>query len=189
MDPMSRQIKIDDDVFEALRREAVPFQDHEPNDVLRRLLLGGDRPRSITTPTERATSKGVGTARRVDKPSRRKRAPSSSLMPETEYRYPILHVLSDNGGRLPTSEAVAAVGEIVRDKLLPADREKLGKKPRWQARIQFARLRLIEEGLMNKNSPRGVWEISAEGEKLVQGKLRSDAISTVETTRKMAGAR
>jgi hypothetical protein len=35
-----RKIEVDEDVFEVLQREAVPFEDTEPNDVLRRLLLG-----------------------------------------------------------------------------------------------------------------------------------------------------
>ncbi|HEY5287197.1 MAG TPA: winged helix-turn-helix domain-containing protein [Solirubrobacteraceae bacterium] len=109
-------------------------------------------------------------------------------MPEMEYRYPILRVISDNGGRVPTSEAVAAVGELVKDKLLPADLEMLGKKPRWEARAQFTRLRLIEEGLMKKDSPRGVWEITNEGEEAVKKQLRSDAVASPRAKRAMAGA-
>lgn len=36
-----RDIQVDDEVFEALRRRAEPFVDRDPNDVLRRLLLSG----------------------------------------------------------------------------------------------------------------------------------------------------
>ena len=195
---MSPQIQIDDDVLEALKQQAVPFEDHEPNDVLRRLLLlAGDQPQSVTTMTptpgrvrasetvlQQRTSKG---SKRL-KPAKRKRAPSSTLLPESAYRLPILRVLFGNGGRMPTSEAVVAAGELVKDKLLPADLEMLGKKPRWEGRVQFARLQLIKDGLMKKGSPRGVWEITDAGEQKVKERLKADEIEATRTERALAGA-
>lgn len=174
---MSPRIQIDEDVFEALKEQAIPFQDHEPNDVLRRLLIerseheGSAGTLEIARP---ARSKGDGSRDRRagrhsenSKPAKRRRAASNTLMPETEYQYPILRTLLDNGGRMPTREVVAAVGELLEDKLLPADRETLGRKPRWEGRVQFTRLQLIKDGLMKKGSPRGVWEITPQGEKAV----------------------
>ena len=34
---------------------------------------------------------------------------------------------------------------------------------RWKNRVQFVRLRLVQAGLVEKDSPRGVWEITPEG--------------------------
>jgi hypothetical protein len=39
----ARKIEVDDEVFAALQREAIPFVDTTPNDVLRRELLGEKR--------------------------------------------------------------------------------------------------------------------------------------------------
>lgn len=38
---VGRSIEVDEEVFAALEREAIPFVDTTPNDVLRRLLLAG----------------------------------------------------------------------------------------------------------------------------------------------------
>jgi len=59
---------------------------------------------------------------------------------------------------------IEQVGEIIGDRLTPLDHEELEKGgKRWQKRVQFTRLRLVERGLIDKDSPRGVWEISDEG--------------------------
>jgi hypothetical protein len=89
---------------------------------------------------------------------------------------------------MPTSEVVASVGELVKDMLLPADLETLGKKPRWEGRVQFTRLQLIRDGLMKKDSPRGVWEITGAGEKKVKERLGADEIEATRTERALAGA-
>jgi len=194
---MSPQIQIDEDVFKALTDQAIPFQDHEPNDVLRRLLLTGDDPKTITRSTEAPESAHASEAGTHDQSSRtpkrskagkRRRAASSTLLPETEYRYPILRALSDNGGRMPTREVVAAVGEFVKHRLLPADLEMLGRKPRWEGRVQFTRLQLIRDGLMKEGSPRGVWEITSAGEEAVNKQGQADKGATARTGRALAGA-
>jgi hypothetical protein len=192
---LSHQIQIDDDVFAAIKAQAIPFQDHEPNDVLRRLLFAGDEAQPTETPGPVRTSEGTADQRtskasKRSKPAKRRRAPSSALLPETEYRYPILRALFDSGGRMPTSEVVTAVGEHVKDKLLSADLEILGKKPRWEGRVQFTRLQLVRDGLMKEDSPRGVWEITSVGEETVEKQLQADAVAAGPIKKRaMAGKR
>ena len=173
---MSPTIEIDDDVFEGLKRHAEPFVD-TPNDVVRRLLaVADDAPARATKPsatrgvpaaaTSDARTPGAigGSSAKRRKASGRKRAPSDQLLPEEAYEIPILRVLETAGGRLPTSEAIAAVQPLVDDKLLPMDRDMLDSgKPRWQSRVVFTRLRLIKSGFLKDDSPRGVWEISDAG--------------------------
>ena len=77
--------------------------------------------------------------------------------------FPILHVISEAGGRMPTREVVAA---IVREQFKP-DQEAQGGKQRWERRIQFAHLRLIEDGRMKPDALRRSWETSQAGEKQV----------------------
>lgn len=172
---MTSTIEIDDDLLDFLKRHAEPFVD-TPNDVLRRLLFGtsdGEAAQRQPSEANRARTGRPSRRRTVVKrdasPSRRtgarrRRVPSSSLLPEQAYELPILSVLAEADGRLPTREAVAAVGDLVESQLLPADREIVeGGRPRWEMRVQFSRLRLVEAGLMKKDSPRGVWEISDAG--------------------------
>jgi hypothetical protein len=102
------------------------------------------------------------------------RAPAGSLLPESEYELPILQALVESGGRAPTREVVERVGELVADKLTELDKENLSSGDvRWENRVQFTRLRMIEEGLLKKGSPRGTWEIGPAGEDLVKNMPRA----------------
>ena len=174
---MSPSIDLDDEVFEYLKSKAEPFVD-TPNTVLRR-LLGIDSsvkpPTNVksATPTPvspRTTKVGKKTAK-ADTP-KRTRAASGTLLPEERYERPLLKALADAGGQAPYRDVVEAVERELKDDLMPADIENLRSgSVRWQSRLQFVRLHLIERGLLDKNAPRGIWGITdacravlAEGE-------------------------
>jgi restriction system protein len=71
----------------------------------------------------------------------------------------------DRGGQAPTSDVFDAVGEALRGRLQPRDYDETGngKEVRREARAQFTRLRMIDRGLLEKKSPRGIWTISQAG--------------------------
>jgi hypothetical protein len=65
---------------------------------------------------------------------------------------------------------VDAVGKQLDGRLRDIDREPLKSGAiRWENRIQFVRLKLIERGWMEKDTPRGIWAISDEGRKQLDG--------------------
>lgn len=168
-----REFKIHQDVWLEWRRLADPFE--TPDDVLRRVLEVGRMPHDSDTATRVDGESPTPLAPpKAKKKRRRTRASSDSILAETEYELPMLSVLESNGGRMPTREVIEAVGKIVDSKLTPVDREPLreGGPPRWHNRVQFTRLRLVKAGLMKPDSPRGVWEISADGEKRVKAASR-----------------
>jgi hypothetical protein len=52
----------------------------------------------------------------------------------------------------------------VSPRLTEVDREDLSSGGlRWENRVHFTRLRLVERGELKKDSPRGLWEISEAG--------------------------
>jgi hypothetical protein len=180
---VSNQIEVDDDVFGLLKGAAEPFVD-TPNSVLRRLLglnvtgqsavtASRDRetaPRSGTTPRKRAGASSTrATTRRKTASKRpaakkRTRAARGTLLPEDRYQAPLLRALVDAGGQAPYREIVDAVGRELKSELLPADFETLDSGTvRWQSRLQFVRLRLIERGYLDRETPRGIWGITDEG--------------------------
>lgn len=56
------------------------------------------------------------------------------------------------------------VGRKLENRLTPADRERTSSGViRWQNRIQFVRLRLVEEGLLARDSGRGIWSLTNAG--------------------------
>jgi hypothetical protein len=167
---MSPTIRIDNEVFDALKRHAEPLVD-TPNSVLRKVL--GLAPRSAEAeqpaPAEqlrpgrkRRPSKQRGTQSRRKKQSQR--AQAGALLPDSKYEIPILEILRENGGRAPTREVIDALGERLDGDLTVVDREPLSSgQIRWRNRAQFVRLNLIDRGDMTKGSPRGVWEITEQG--------------------------
>jgi hypothetical protein len=163
------KIEIDEEVWEALSGRAKPFVD-TPNSVLRRVF---GLPDDIVQETEAMAPQDGG--------SNRRRSRRGDLLPETEYFVPILQALSERGGRAPTREVLDAVGEVVRGRLTPRDFERTGNgsEVRWEMRAHFARLRMKERGLLESNSPRGTWAISAHGRRHLAEALAEHVEGTI----------
>jgi hypothetical protein len=182
---MSPTIRIDDDVYQKLKEQAEPFVD-TPNSVIRRLLgLGsqlaasGEDPAEVdddaalapavtSTLPQRITSGAKNKARQQAKKAaaKRTRVPAGMLLPESDYDLPMLHALIELGGSASSRAVTEAVGKRLKDRLTPLDKEQLKSGGvRWENRLQFVRLRLIDTGLMVKESGRGIWAISEAGRK------------------------
>lgn len=177
-DTLPRRIDVDEEVYGALRANAEPFVD-TPNSVLRR-LLGLDKSSASSDETGQArprpdalrSASRAGTKGRKGKSSK-PRAAAGTLLPEKEYELPLLHALVEAGGSAPSKKLIERVGELIGDKLTEQDCESLSSGGvRWQSRIQFVRLRLIERGLMQRDTPRGIWAITDSGKELVTGSTR-----------------
>lgn len=94
---------------------------------------------------------------------------SGEFTPVFAYWRPILEVLVEMGGRGNRHDVVNAVGEKMKDMLKPADKGKLPKSGwiRWRNRVawQVSNMRQSEQGLIKKDSRRGIWEITDAGRK------------------------
>jgi hypothetical protein len=177
---MAPTVRIDDEVYEALKHRAEPFVD-TPNSVLRRLLgLGVDAaeneeagvadaaPLRAVPAAMDAPPRGRATTRKRKKGTRT-RVPAGALLPEDEYDLPLLESLVEMGGSGPSRDIIKAVGEKLAGRLTDLDKDTLPSGGiRWENRVQFVRLRLIEQGLMIKESGRGIWAISEDGRKRVE---------------------
>jgi len=158
------EVDLDNDVFEYLQSEAQPFVD-TPSTVLRRLLKLNGRQNGAEPEAPAPVKSRTGPAKRVKRPDQtRTRAAAGTILPEARYEHPLLRALVAAGGRAPYREIVDAVGAALKDELMPADLEALNSGTiRWQSRLQFVRLRLIERGLLDRDTPRGVWGITDAG--------------------------
>ena len=171
----SIQIEIDAEVYDALKAHST-FED-TPNTVLRRVLgLGsGDNAlpeRAFSAPDRISARRQKGRRPRAKKiPSTRTRIPAGLLLPQPEYFTPIIEILNENGGQAHKSLVLEHLGARLDDRLTDLDREALQTgEPRWQSRAQFARLRLVKDGLLDGDSARGIWALTAEGrERAVDG--------------------
>lgn len=86
--------------------------------------------------------------------------------PESEYRVPILQALTEMGGSGKAADVLDRVLEMMKPRLRPVDFEPLASgpdNPRWRNAAQWARNSMVNEGLLKRDSPRGVWEITEAG--------------------------
>ena len=184
---MAQAIEIDDEVYAHLKEVAEPFVD-TPNTVLRRLLHldNGARPQpppdtlkppasapplqgSGAAPSQTSNGRRPSRAKPQPKTNKKTRVPAGSILPEDAYEMPLLLSLAEAGGAAPSRAIVQAVGERLGSRLTDLDKEPLaGGAIRWENRVQFVRLKLIQRGLMTKEAPRGTWAISEEGKKYAE---------------------
>ncbi len=82
------------------------------------------------------------------------------------YRIPLLKALCELGGAAHKGKVLARVEELMRGTLGPVAYTAVAssaRRPRWLVRAEWVRFRLVREGLMKSDSPRGIWEITDAG--------------------------
>ncbi|MFY9580042.1 MAG: winged helix-turn-helix domain-containing protein [Gaiellaceae bacterium] len=171
-------VDLDRDVYEYLREHST-FEDTVSTVLRRELRLvstvgttgGSPSQGSASSPAapsrgrriraHRAPSTG---RRRAAGGGRRTRAASGTLLPEREYHRPILEILVEHGGSASKQEVIEEISRRLEGRLTEADLSPLASGGiRWMSRVQFARLRLADRGLIDKDMPRGTWKITADG--------------------------
>lgn len=90
-----------------------------------------------------------------------------TIVPEPDYVFPILQALVDAGGRSGPQQVRSAVYPKIAHRLSEWDRgdesDKRAIRTRWEHRVDTVRRKLCIAGLMRRDSPVGVWEISDQG--------------------------
>jgi hypothetical protein len=149
-------VRIDAEVFDALKRLAEPLVD-TPNSVVRRLL----------------EEKGLLKKKETSSP---RAAPASNPdlepTPQAVYEEFLLKVLDEQfkGRGDKRSVTLAIIEKMQKQKLLrAADLELVATgETRAENAIAWGRNALKDRGLVNRNSPRGTWELTAEGRALAR---------------------
>jgi hypothetical protein len=141
-------VRIDDEVFEELKKLAEPLVD-TPNSVLRRLL-----------------------ALKSNKPAKdRGQAPISSARektPQSVYEENLLAVLAAppfNGRGNKKDVTLAVVERMMKRGLIPPnDMEFVATgETKAENKISWGRNLLKNRGLIRDDAPRGIWELTTEG--------------------------
>ena len=89
------------------------------------------------------------------------------ITPQSEYRIPILEALLEMGGRGRVNDVLEKVEVNMKNRLTRVDYEKLpsGADVRWKNHAKWERLKMVKDGLLKEDSPRGVWETTDKGQK------------------------
>lgn len=99
------------------------------------------------------------------------RAPRGERTPVQSFREPILKALMKLGGKAKVKDVLAEVEKMMSSQLRHIDYEPLPSNPsilRWRNTAQWCRNSLVKEGLLAKNSPRCVWEITEKGRRSLE---------------------
>jgi len=150
---MARMIRIDDDIYECLKKMATPFED-TPNTVLRKIL------RSTQSLTEQAEE-----GKEQDKIMHKRK--KGELTRQSVYEEWLIYTLWDEfKGRAKRADITeATISNMQRRNLLKkADFEKVSTgETRAANTIAWSRNRLKDEGFISSDSPFGFWELTGKG--------------------------
>jgi restriction system protein len=98
------------------------------------------------------------------------RLPRGQRTPEEAFRLPILRALVALDGEAKMNQVLDRVYAEMKSHLRPPDLEPLPsdpETPRWRNTAQWTRQAMVNEGLLQNNSPRGIWAITETGRKVL----------------------
>ena len=133
------------------------------SDEWRALAPGAGSPAVMRSP-RRESAGSKSSSSKKDK--RHQRLDRGLRTPQIEYRGPILAVLARMGGSGRASDVLARVHEIMKPRLTQHDHEPLPSNPkafRWYNAAQWCRNDLANEGLISRDTPSGIWQLTDEG--------------------------
>ncbi len=107
----------------------------------------------------------------IEKPRTRGSNLRGKVTTGKDFITPILKSINELGGSVKTSDVLKKVKQKMSFKLNEFDKQPLPSNPsmpRWKQTAQSIRVQMVNDGLLKKDSPRGVWEISAQGRKAIE---------------------
>lgn len=151
-------IRITEETWERLKDYAIPLED-SPDSVINRVIDGleqlGGRKVVDVSPTHKKK-------RRAEAINSRTKLPKT---PQKDFEEPLILVLAKLGGRAPLDQIRGEIYLRVKSKLREGDYTNLlstGEERWWNATC-WARNELKEQGLISRESPRGIWELTNAG--------------------------
>ena len=95
---------------------------------------------------------------------KRRKRPKRALLdatPTHSYRFLILEILSELGGKAPSIKVEQKVEAKMRNRFRPDDLQPVSSgQIRWRKRLHWCRYYMVRDGLLKNDSPRGIWEIT-----------------------------
>lgn len=124
-------------------------------------IIGAERVDDEDAPELAVVEQLFGERRR----RKRKLRPPVNKTPKQAYRVPILQALEQLGGRGRIDEVLNIVYEIMKTHLTEDDLKPLPEEGnvRWRNTAAWERYRMVNDGLLRDDSPRGIWEMTEKG--------------------------
>jgi hypothetical protein len=152
-------IRVSDEVINILKKYAVPLEDTHDS-VLRRILVDYDVLKSSENETSTQTSQGITRNEKIIQ-SPNIKFPRPQV--EREARW-IVGALNSMEGKSTAKDVLKFIEKVYSIDFTDEDFETLTSgETRWIKRVNWARYDMVQGGLLNENSPRGIWELTEKG--------------------------
>lgn len=137
-------VRISEELFKEVQKYAEPLVDNFETALWKALRAHG---RLSSVRTNKRSSRGTG-----------------ELTPPRKLWKPILEALAERGGQASRAEVHGTVEKKMNGELKPGD-YKLNRDgtTKWSKQVDYQRLAMVHEGLLQSSSLRGIWEITARG--------------------------
>ncbi len=153
---MPHSVHLSDATFARLQHIAVPLVD-----TIESVIVG--------LLDKRDQSLAVVKTNGSDKPILAEDNQGEDLLPQKEFRDPLLEAMYELGGTASAQQATELVGLKVAARLRSGDHKlRSDGKERWENSVHWNRNELKNEGVFKSDSERGVWELSDGGTKYVE---------------------
>lgn len=146
-------IRIDDEVYAWLQKQAKPFED-SPNSVLRR-IAGFDAVRQVMPP------KQMGVLPHV----------VGRKTPQRAFREPILKIILRHGGTAQRATVLRELEKSMAGQLTTFDKADIKSGTiRWQKSAEWEVRVMREQGLLKpaSHAPHGTWSLTDKGRKAAE---------------------
>lgn len=126
--------------------------------------LHPDSPSPSSVGRASAKAPAVASTRPQSPAKPRARRRPGEVTPHPPYVRPILQTLCELGGRAEVGTVIGRVGELMATVLNDEDRKPTRSGPiTWENKASRTRQALVEGGMLSKDSPNGIWEITDSG--------------------------
>jgi len=137
-------IRISDELFKEVQKYAEPLVDNFETALWKAL---------------RSVNKG-----NVGVPVKMTSTRTANLTRQKEFWKPILETIVSKGGKADAQAVVDGVESRMKSRLKSGDYESnTDGTAKWFKAVHFQRLEMVHQGLLEHNSPRGIWQITDKG--------------------------
>ena len=156
-------IRISDETMRRLKTWAESFED-TADSAMSKALDAAERMRRTSTRTQ---TKPETAKTRI--PDKRRGLESAERLSGREFRKPLLRTIYEMGGSARMRDLYPVMKKHMTAVLLPGDFKNLSfGDRRWRNAIRRERLKLVDEGYLRDDSPRGIWELTDKGTRLIE---------------------
>jgi len=150
-------VRISEELFREVQKYAEPLVDNFETALWKALKKNESLINGSSLPVRQRRTKSFATA---------------ELTNPADFWIPVLNSLAEKGGKATRQEVHDNIERRMKDKLKPGDYESNRDGTlKWSKQVDYQRLAMVHDGLIQKDSPVGIWEITELGKQWLKNHL------------------